>query len=311
MRKYWAKKDCSNSSNISQYHNLRPPSRSVSPPCFSWFSLLCFLGEKWTQEKRNEGERVSPCECGWGLMMGRKRWFKGFYQRGFPFLDLYPHPQLLLPRVLPYHHIRTFESAIPPWTSPAFFKLFPRRSEQRRREMVWWWGWVRVFWRWEDGTAASLLRRLWLSWREKMRGIVWGVRRRIARGVTAFLVPATSPTCLICFSTFSNISIFASKSPPPFSYKIKPKHSINHSTRYKMGKPTIAYKLIGNQERAFAYHFDRIDTTNWGIFRAIDEKQNPRERERGESWSMFYHATILPLINLLQNYKIFIIHFDP
>lgn len=47
-----------------------------------------------------------------------------------------------------------------------------------------------------------------------------------------------------------------------------------------MGKPTIAYKLIGNQERAFAYHFDRIDTTNWGIFRAIDEKQNPRERER-------------------------------
>ena len=47
-----------------------------------------------------------------------------------------------------------------------------------------------------------------------------------------------------------------------------------------MGKRTIAYKLIGNQERAFAYHFDRIDTTNWGIFRAIHEKQKPRERER-------------------------------
>ena len=76
---------------------------------------------------------------------------------------------------------------------------------------------------------------------------------------------------------------------PPFSYKIKPKHSINHSTRYKMGKPTIAYKLIGNQERAFAYHFDRIDTTNWGIFRAINEKQNPRERERKrrELWICF------------------------
>lgn len=53
--------------------------------------------------------------------------------------------------------------------------------------------------------------------------------------VTAFRVPATSPTCLICFSTFSNASIFDSKLPPPSSCIIETMNLHSYTTRSTIG----------------------------------------------------------------------------
>lgn len=90
-----------------------------------------------------------------------------------------------------------------------------------------------------------------MSWPRRFdKTTIWSLRVFQARAskqsckisVAAFLVPATSPASLICFSTFSNCSIAASKFPV-FAYK---KFTGNVNFSYHNRRISVQNKKINN-----------------------------------------------------------------
>lgn len=116
--------------------------------------------------------------------------------------------------------------------------------------------------------------------------------------VTAFLVPATSPICLICFSTLSSASIFASKLPPPPS----PCKTSNRPNYIQQRDPQSVRRKgeFAEAERELGGVIDCLPFWRKRFNRVRDfssnrrKAKNPRERKEGEiwefwvSWNLFY-----------------------
>ncbi|KAK4438665.1 hypothetical protein Salat_0201000 [Sesamum alatum] len=58
----------------------------LPPPCFSWFSSLCFWLRSEQRKRINEGERVKTCQWGFEVssrkMVGRQWWFLRVFTSG-------------------------------------------------------------------------------------------------------------------------------------------------------------------------------------------------------------------------------------